>query len=207
MMRCSPIHAHRRPPHTSQTLRHCTLIRFSLLLQVFIGDSSYNRVVIDLRLMNGTVPALITRDNPAQFYVAGHALALDYTVASHRSGDALIVTLTPSVPTTSPPSSSPSTTVPIVTGLPNTPISGYVLIVGDVQLDANGTLAIVVNPLGGGGYLNVTGCVDLAGSLDIDISGTPVAGQNISFLESPCISFSGSSTVVIQVGTHTRLPD
>lgn len=46
-----------------------------------------------------------------------------------------------------------------------------------------------------------SGCVDITGSLNISVAQPPTAGQNVSFLESPCITYAGSSTV--QIGAQT----
>ena len=67
-----------------------------------------------------------------------------------------------------------------------------------MSLLPDATLSISVNPGGNGGYLNVTGCVDVLGALNITVNSQPTAGANISFLESPCISNNGTSVVVVK---------
>ena len=154
------------------------------------GSGGSTGLTIDLRLLNGTAPAVIRRSSTMSFNVIGLASAANYGITFSTNSTRLIATLSAVVP----PSPSPT---PAVTGLPGVPITGYIFIDGDVQLLPNSTLSIVVAVDGSGGYINASGCVDVQGALNISVGQLPNAGQNVTFIESPCITFTGTSTVEI----------
>lgn len=65
------------------------------------------------------------------------------------------------LPTVVPPT-PPPTTAPPLTQLPTAPVTGYVVVVGNVTLTPGNTLTITISSGGNSGYLNVRPCIVLA---------------------------------------------
>lgn len=106
----------------------------------------------------------------------------------------------PSQPPTLP---QPTTAAPPLTAIPTVPISVPIEIVGDVVVLPGQTIQINIDPIGNeGGYIKVNGCVAVQGTLDVTVMSQPTSGQNITFLESPCISYNGTGIVTITANTN-----